>query len=225
MATAAQVIANRENAQHSTGPITEAGRETVSQNSTRHGLTGAYQSISDAEAREYSLILKNFITDYNVTTDSEIELVSKMAEAYIRSNRAGRLMDASMDVIEFGDEEDLQRARKEIELFTRYQAHHDRAFQRYAAELRKYQSENRKAAIGFVSQKRQEAQETRREAQEIRAQAQETRRENDENRRRQLHEVVLALAQARLNTQLSRNRKLPASTSPEKSPEDLRSVA
>ena len=39
MATPAQTLANRENAQHSTGPSTDAGKAKSSQNSTRHGLT------------------------------------------------------------------------------------------------------------------------------------------------------------------------------------------
>ena len=39
MATNAQILANRENAQHSTGPTTEAGKANSSQNATRHALT------------------------------------------------------------------------------------------------------------------------------------------------------------------------------------------
>ncbi|MBL8209951.1 MAG: hypothetical protein JNK87_04535 [Bryobacterales bacterium] len=39
MASAAQMIANKANAQHSTGPRTEAGKSTSSQNATKHGFT------------------------------------------------------------------------------------------------------------------------------------------------------------------------------------------
>lgn len=37
-ASQAQINANRENATHSTGPRSEAGKATVSQNRTTHGL-------------------------------------------------------------------------------------------------------------------------------------------------------------------------------------------
>ena len=40
MATAAQVLANRENATHSTGPTSEEGKAKTSQNAVRHHLTG-----------------------------------------------------------------------------------------------------------------------------------------------------------------------------------------
>jgi len=39
MATVKQQLANRRNAQASTGPKTEAGRATSSKNSLKHGLT------------------------------------------------------------------------------------------------------------------------------------------------------------------------------------------
>ena len=40
MASPAQVLANRENAQHSSGPKTQEGKQASSRNSVRHGLTG-----------------------------------------------------------------------------------------------------------------------------------------------------------------------------------------
>ena len=39
MASAAQILANKANAQHSTGPKTESGKATASQNATKHGFT------------------------------------------------------------------------------------------------------------------------------------------------------------------------------------------
>jgi hypothetical protein len=38
MATQAQILANRRNAQKSTGPRTEKGKAVVSQNAVKHGL-------------------------------------------------------------------------------------------------------------------------------------------------------------------------------------------
>ena len=54
------------------------------------------------------------------------------------------------------------RVRPELERYMRYQSHHDRAYQRAAAELLKRQKERRLAEIGFASQKRADVQEIRR---------------------------------------------------------------
>ena len=40
MTSAAQLEANRRNAQHSTGPRTSAGKSRSSQNAVKHGFTG-----------------------------------------------------------------------------------------------------------------------------------------------------------------------------------------
>ena len=52
MATAAQVLANRANAQHATGPRTDQGKANSSRNSTTHGFTTGVLKI-DAEDRPY----------------------------------------------------------------------------------------------------------------------------------------------------------------------------
>ena len=41
MASPAQILANRENAQRSSGPKTVEGKQAAGRNSLRHGLTGA----------------------------------------------------------------------------------------------------------------------------------------------------------------------------------------
>ena len=199
MATEKQIAANRANAQLSTGPTSESGREAVSQNRTTHGLTGEFDPQTDAECIEYKDLFKKFTDDFDPCSYSEFEFIGKMVEALIRSNRAVRLQDLCVDTL--ADDPDDPKARKDLELYLRYQASHDRAFQRYAAELRKLQAERKKAEIGFESQKR-------RELQDQRAQAQETRRENTETRRRDHHEVTILTAKARLEHQQLLNRKL-----------------
>jgi hypothetical protein len=42
ISTEAQIRANRENAQHSTGPITESGKAASGLNNFRHGLAAAF---------------------------------------------------------------------------------------------------------------------------------------------------------------------------------------
>jgi hypothetical protein len=97
----------------------------------------------------------------------EVELVRKMAEHTWQRERAARCQEACFLVMpqtpeqKTNDEAEV-RVRPELERYIRYQSHHDRAYQRAAAELLKRQKERRLAEVGFVSQKRVEAEETRR---------------------------------------------------------------
>ena len=51
MSTEAQVVANRENAQKSTGPKSAEGKAIICLNAFRHGLAGAFMILAD-EMRE-----------------------------------------------------------------------------------------------------------------------------------------------------------------------------
>ncbi len=54
MATPAQVLSNQENAKHSTGPKTEAGKLNSKLNATRHGLTGQTVVLPTEDAHAYA---------------------------------------------------------------------------------------------------------------------------------------------------------------------------
>jgi hypothetical protein len=45
MATQAQILANRRNAQRSTGPKTAEGKATAAKNATKHGLFARYDVV------------------------------------------------------------------------------------------------------------------------------------------------------------------------------------
>jgi hypothetical protein len=53
MATPQQQKANQQNAQHSTGPVTEAGKLKSSLNATKHGFTGKELFLTPAEQKPY----------------------------------------------------------------------------------------------------------------------------------------------------------------------------
>jgi hypothetical protein len=53
MPTKSQLEANRRNAQKSTGPKTETGKETVGRNAIKHGLTAARILVLPEEQEEY----------------------------------------------------------------------------------------------------------------------------------------------------------------------------
>ena len=184
MPTEAQLKANRANAQLSTGPTSDTGRETVSHNSTKHGLTGRFTLNTDEDHAKFMESYKRLIRDLNASTALECDLVLRMAEALWRSERSVMLQDECIDKLSFDDESVHAEARKNLELYIRYQTAHDRAYQRYAAELRKFQAEMKKSDIGFVSQKREEAQENRRAA--------------AETRKTELHGVTMQIKKQRL---------------------------
>jgi hypothetical protein len=196
VATDKQIRANRENAQYSTGPTSEAGKEAVSQNRTTHGLTGRFVFRSEEEIEDFHDLRRQLGRDLSVSTVAELELIEMMAQSLWRSRRAIELQDQCIDTLACGDEDLAAETRKNLELYIRYQASHDRAYQRYAAELRKLQAELKKAEIGFESQKG-------REAQEQRAQAQETRRLAAETRKAEDHKISMEIKQQRCEREKS----------------------
>jgi len=94
MSTEAQVRANQENAQHSTGPNTEAGKAASCLNNFRHGLTGNSFTVLDFEDQdEFDALLCGLRAEHQPSTLTETLLVQKMAQSYWLSKRALYLQD------------------------------------------------------------------------------------------------------------------------------------
>ena len=64
MATPAQIRANRENAQRSTGPRTEASKQTTRLNALKHGLAATLLVLSDEDATKFDALRAQLIADY-----------------------------------------------------------------------------------------------------------------------------------------------------------------
>src|SRR5262245_41773571 len=54
MTTLARIAANRQNAQHSTGPRTPEGKARVARNAVRHGLTAKHLVVREDEQEEFT---------------------------------------------------------------------------------------------------------------------------------------------------------------------------
>jgi hypothetical protein len=78
---------NRANAQHSTGPKTESGKQRSSQNALRHGLTSQIVVMPTEELEVYQLHLKSFAEEYDPKGATESNLVQALADASWRLNR------------------------------------------------------------------------------------------------------------------------------------------
>ena len=163
MASAKQVSANRENAQKSTGPQSEAGKEASSRNSFRHGLSAHVFRLLDWEIPErFDALKQAFEAEHQPATVTEHVLVETMVQQYWLAQRSLCLQTNVMA-------EDLSEGGiKAMNTLSRYHAQHQRHFQQALAQLQKLRAEKRKAEIGFVSQKAAEAEETRRAAAETR---------------------------------------------------------
>jgi hypothetical protein len=87
MATAAQILANRENAANSTGPKTEAGKAAAAQNATTHGLSGAFRLLSGENPAEFEALVAALTAE----TPTEHFLVNEMARAQWKLDRVAAI--------------------------------------------------------------------------------------------------------------------------------------
>src|ERR1700693_5826961 len=91
MSTASQIEINRANAQHSTGPKTEAGKKQSSLNALRHGLTGQIVVMPTEDLEAYKLHLESFAGEYHPQGPTEANLVQALADTSWRLNRVAAL--------------------------------------------------------------------------------------------------------------------------------------
>lgn len=80
MATEAQINANRQNAQASTGPISEAGKAIARLNAVKTGLTCRIMLLSEEDTPIYNKHIERFFTKYAPANDPEHDLVQKIAD-------------------------------------------------------------------------------------------------------------------------------------------------
>ena len=80
--------ANQLNAQQSTGPRTEEGKQKTRLNAHRHGITGQVRLLPDAERRAVEAFCAPIIDALAPVGGNEIQLARNIAEAQWRLNRA-----------------------------------------------------------------------------------------------------------------------------------------
>ncbi|MGH9583495.1 MAG: hypothetical protein ACRD4O_11215, partial [Bryobacteraceae bacterium] len=64
MATEAQIAANRENSQHSTGPKTEEGKASSCKNNTRWGFRGKFIVLPSESQEEFDILLERLRAEH-----------------------------------------------------------------------------------------------------------------------------------------------------------------
>jgi hypothetical protein len=165
-----QLEANRQNAQLSTGPATEAGKAVSSRNNFRHGLTGAFCLLPDENHDEFSNLHTDLSEEHQPATATESLLVNDMARHYWLYQRALSLQETC-----FAGDLTAGATQNQLNVYLRYGATHERAFRRCLADLLNLRKERLRLARGFESQARERAAELRRESRERRLSALEER--------------------------------------------------
>ena len=91
MATIKQMIANIANAQHSTGPTTDDGKNVSSKNALKHGLTAATVLLPGEDEAAYNELCQGMKEYFTPDSVHEEQLVLNLCDAQWRLNRCPRL--------------------------------------------------------------------------------------------------------------------------------------
>jgi len=115
MATEKQILANQQNAKHSTGPRTESGKRRSRRNAIRHGLTAETVIDTLEDANHYMAFERAIKSDYSPQTAIEGQLVSRLASLLWRLRRVV-VIESGLLNIQAGIIRDQTAARATIEL-------------------------------------------------------------------------------------------------------------
>ena len=95
--SAAQLNANRRNAQHSTGPKSPEGKARSSQNALKHGFRSSRVVLSNESQERYDSLLANYIAAFRPAGQPEYDLVVRMVNAAWRLRRTWDMATALID--------------------------------------------------------------------------------------------------------------------------------
>jgi hypothetical protein len=88
MTSIRQIMANRQNALYSTGPVTIAGKQRSRQNAIRHGLLAETVIAELENPEDYTGFEAAVMADYDPVTTVDRELVLRLANVLWRLRRA-----------------------------------------------------------------------------------------------------------------------------------------
>ena len=97
MSTKAQVKANQQNAQKSTGPKSAQGKNVVSQNAVKHGLFAAEAVIKGEDPAEYEAFHDKFLAELFPVGMVETMLAERVISLWWRLRRAERMQNEAID--------------------------------------------------------------------------------------------------------------------------------
>jgi hypothetical protein len=99
MASEAQVLANRRNAEKSTGPRTEEGKAASAQNAVKHGLLARQDVISSEDHEEFDLHRGEMLGELAAVGPVETMLAERIVSLSWRLKRAERIGNEAFDYL------------------------------------------------------------------------------------------------------------------------------
>ncbi len=99
MTTEAKIIANRRNAQKSTGPRTRAGKAAISQNAVKHGLLASQAVISSESREDFDIHRDRIISDMVPESPMESMLAERIVVLSWRLIRIGCIQAQTIDAL------------------------------------------------------------------------------------------------------------------------------
>jgi hypothetical protein len=136
MASPAQVRANRENAQRSTGPRTEAGKQATKFNALKHGLAAESLVICGEDPAELDALRAQLRADYSPAGETEAMLVEEIAQCWWRLQRTRSVEARAIDL--------LPDRPYDLGPLIRYMTQAERGWHRAITQLRTVQNDRRK---------------------------------------------------------------------------------
>jgi len=133
---------NRTNAQNSTGPRTEEGKQRSSQNAIKHGLTGQAVLLLSEDAAAYESHLQKYLHDYQPKGIQEEDLVRSIAAVAWRLNR---LLGIESKVLsqDTSTADDVYQQTRALSNLSLYEHRLARQAERSRKELKELQSDRR----------------------------------------------------------------------------------
>ena len=155
-----QLEANRANAQQSTGPKTEEGRNRSKLNASRHGLTGQVTTMTEEDRAAHATFCKPLIKDLAPEGEMETQLAQRIATDSWRLNRLSAIED---NLFALGLHEDngllfpdnpqidasyitaqvFTKESKQLQLLSLYEQRLNRGLQKNLAVLKSLQAERK----------------------------------------------------------------------------------
>ena len=140
MSSDKKVEANRENAKHSTGPKTEAGKNVSRFNAIKHGFYAQEIIVQDEERAEFDELRQTFLLECNPITAIARELFQRLLHAAWNLHRIRRIESEILNQAPnpFADPE----LRLQLDAIGRHSTRIERTYNRAIKELGIHRSES-----------------------------------------------------------------------------------
>src|SRR5579884_4093158 len=157
MATPAQVLANRENSKHSTGPTSDAGKAISSLNHRSHGFCAADPVLPTEDRNEFNALAERLKSEWMPQTVTQEFLVGQIAGAQwklarLERTHAGMLAALDDPAKAFSDKETAAGFTR----LERYRAALERTLHRSIRELRASRKEQNEAKAAQQAEKKRQ---------------------------------------------------------------------